>query len=105
MKRRFTSNFRSAEPFSAAPSGQSAIVDSYNEDATLEQSEGLDSDEVRNLDGDEVADPPDEWISADEDESLDDKLMAETSDNPHDDRPSRDSHELAGGRRTGRGHQ
>ena len=46
----------------------------------LEQAESLDSDEVRNDDGDEVADPPDESIEADEHESLDDKLAAEVPD-------------------------
>ena len=54
----------------------------------LEQSEGLDSDEVRNRDGDEVVDPPDEWIRADEDESLDEKLAAETPDDPRAGRPT-----------------
>jgi hypothetical protein len=49
----------------------------------LDQSESLDSDELRNNDGDEVVDPPDEWIRAEEDESLDDKLAAEIPDNPN----------------------
>ena len=31
------------------------------------------SDEVRNDDGDSVVDPPDEWIEAEEDETLDEK--------------------------------
>jgi hypothetical protein len=35
----------------------------------LDQSESLDSDEVRNDDGDEVVDPPDHWIEADEHDS------------------------------------
>jgi hypothetical protein len=61
--------------------GQSAVVETDNDDM-LEQSESLDSDEVRNDDGDEVVDPPDEWIKAEEHESLDDKLAAETSDEP-----------------------
>ncbi|MCV7162991.1 hypothetical protein [Mycobacterium stomatepiae] len=51
----------------------------------LDQSESLDSDEVRNDDGDEVVDPPDRWIHADDHESLDEKLAAETSDRPRDD--------------------
>ena len=59
----------------------------------LEQSESLDSDEVRNDDGDAVVDPPDEWIKADDNESLDAKLAAETSDNPRDDQPSREAHD------------
>ncbi|WP_096290917.1 hypothetical protein [Mycobacterium ahvazicum] len=46
----------------------------------LDQSESLDSDEVRNDDGDEVVDPPNRWIDADDHESLDEKLAAETPD-------------------------
>lgn len=57
-------------------------VNSDNSDDMLDQSESLDSDEVRNDDGDEVVDPPDEWITAEEYESLDDKLAAETPDQP-----------------------
>ena len=64
----------------------------FNDDM-LEQSESLDSDEVRNDDGDEVVDPPDQWIEADEHESLDEKLAAETSDDPRDDEPSREAHD------------
>ncbi|MGA7051847.1 MAG: hypothetical protein WBZ37_11320 [Mycobacterium sp.] len=59
----------------------------------LDQSESLDSDEVRNDDGDEVVDPPDAWIEVDEHESLDEKLAAETPDNPRDDEPSREAHD------------
>lgn len=68
-------------------------MDSYNDDDMLEQSESLDSDEVRNDDGDEVVDPPDQWINADDSESLDEKLAAETSDEPSDDWPSKDAHD------------
>jgi hypothetical protein len=50
------------------------------DDDMLEQAESLDSDEVRNDDGDQVADPPDQWIAADDSDSLDDKLAAEASD-------------------------
>ncbi|ORJ61906.1 hypothetical protein [Mycobacterium simiae] len=46
----------------------------------LDQAESLDSDEVRNDDGDEVVDPPDRWIRAEEDESLDERLAAEVPD-------------------------
>lgn len=46
----------------------------------LDQSEGLDSDEVRNDDGDEVVDPPTHWIPAEEHDSLAEKLAAETPD-------------------------
>ncbi|MCV7029627.1 hypothetical protein [Mycobacterium sherrisii] len=48
----------------------------------LGQAESLDSDEVRNDDGDEVVDPPDRWIRAEEDESLDERLAAEIPDEP-----------------------
>ncbi len=49
-------------------------------DNTLSPSESLDSDEVRNDDGDIVTDPPDQWIEADEDETLDERLAAEVPD-------------------------
>lgn len=73
--------------------GQSAVVDSDINDNMLDPSESLDSDEVRNDDGDEVVDPPDEWIEADDHESLDEKLAAETPDDPPDSRPSREAHD------------
>ena len=41
--------------------GRSARVKNDDEDM-LEQAESLDSDEIRNNDGDQVVDPPDEWI-------------------------------------------
>ncbi len=73
---------------------------------TLNASEGTDSDEIRNDDGDTVVDPPDGWIEADkfgmtareerEGESLDDRLAEEEPDvlddvdpNPDDERPTR----------------
>ncbi|TRW88822.1 hypothetical protein FK535_00610 [Mycolicibacterium sp. 018/SC-01/001] len=54
---------------------------------TLGPSESLDSDEVRNDDGDIVVDPPDRWIEAEDDESLDERLAAEEPDvlSPGDD--------------------
>jgi hypothetical protein len=55
-------------------------VDSDSNDDMLDQSESLDSDEVRNDDGDEVVDPPEHWIEAEDHESLDEKLAAEISD-------------------------
>ena len=42
--------------------------------------EALDSDEVRNDDGDEVVDPPEEWIEAKENETLDERLAEEVPD-------------------------
>lgn len=59
-------------------------------DQTLDASESVDSDEVRNSDGDEVVDAPDHWSEADkfgttaeealEGESLDEKLAEEEPD-------------------------
>jgi hypothetical protein len=81
--------------------GQSAIVDTYNDDGMLEQSESLDSDEVRNDDGDEVVDPPGQWIDADDNESLDEKLAAKTSDDPSETgRPRRHTTQLKAGHST-----
>jgi hypothetical protein len=71
--------------------GQPADVN--GDDDMLEQAESLDSDEVRNDDGDEVADPPDEWIEADDNESLDDKLAAEVPEVSLDRQPSMDAHD------------
>jgi hypothetical protein len=73
--------------------GNRLVVDSDNYDDMLDPSESLDSDEVRNDDGDEVVDPPDQWINADDNESLDQKLAAETSEDPPDDWPSQDAHD------------
>lgn len=64
-----------------------------NDDNMLDPSESLDSDEVRNDDGDEVVAPPDKWIDAEDHDSLDEKLAAEVSDVPPDDGPSRDAHD------------
>jgi hypothetical protein len=49
-------------------------------DNTLSPSESTDSDEVRNDDGDTVVDPPEEWIEAEEHESLDERLAEEEPD-------------------------
>jgi hypothetical protein len=54
-------------------------------DDTLRPSEALDSDDVRNDDGDTVVDPPDDWSEADrvnEDRTLDDRLAEEVPDRP-----------------------
>jgi hypothetical protein len=57
--------------------------DSGGVDDTLRPTEALDPDDVRNDDGDEVVDPPDQWAAADriaeepDGESLDEKLAAE----------------------------
>ena len=50
------------------------------DDFPLSQSEELDSDEIRNADGDEVADPPERWIDAKDDETLDERLSEEVPD-------------------------
>ena len=55
------------------------MVESDSNDDMLDQSESLDSDEVRNDDGDEVVDPPEHWIEAEDHDSLDEKLAAEIS--------------------------
>ena len=64
--------------------GHTGAVDGDYDDAgpdnTLGPSESMDSDEVRNDDGDIVVDPPDEWIDAEEDDTLDEKLAAEVPD-------------------------
>ena len=49
-------------------------------DNTLSPEESLDSDEVRNNDGDEVVDPPDSWLEPREDQSLDERLASEEPD-------------------------
>jgi hypothetical protein len=66
-------------------------VDSDDNYQMLEQAEGLDSDEVRNDDGDEVVDPPDRWIKAADDESLDERLAAEIPDGSPEDPPASQS--------------
>ena len=47
------------------------------DDIPLEPEEQLDSDEIRNDDGDEVVDPPERWIEAKDNESLDERLSEE----------------------------
>ncbi|WP_305094263.1 hypothetical protein [Prescottella sp. R16] len=51
-------------------------------DDTLGVSESLDSDEVRNEDGDDVVDAPDRWYDSDERETLDERLAEEEPDVP-----------------------
>ncbi len=52
------------------------------DDIPLEPEEQLDSDEIRNDDGDEVVDPPERWIEAKDHESLDERLSEETPECP-----------------------
>ena len=65
------------------------------DDNPLEPAEALDSDEVRNDDGDEVVDPPEEWIDATEHESLDERLAEETPDVSPADIDPRDADDTA----------
>jgi hypothetical protein len=51
-----------------------------SDDNPLTPEEALDSDEVRNADGDEVVDPPERWVDAGENESLDERLADEEPD-------------------------
>jgi hypothetical protein len=61
------------------------------DDNPLTPEESLDSDEVRNDDGDEVVDPPEKWIDAEEDETLDERLAEEEPDVTPDDIDPRDA--------------
>lgn len=65
------------------------------DDNPLEKSEELDSDEIRNDDGDEVVDPPQQWIEAKDDETLDERLAEEEPDvtSDDDDEPSKEAHD------------
>ena len=69
------------------------------DDNPLTPEEELDSDEVRNDDGDEVVDPPDEWIEAKENETLEERLAEEIPDDvdDEDDRAPTDAHDSDAG--------
>lgn len=68
------------------------------DDFPLSQSEQLDSDEIRNDDGDEVVGPPDRWIEAKEDETLDERLAEEVPDvSPDDADTSTEAHDSDAG--------
>jgi hypothetical protein len=66
-----------------------------SDDFPLTPEEALDSDEVRNDDGDEVVDPPEKWIDAGVDESLDERLSEEEPDVSPDDIDPRDADDTA----------
>jgi hypothetical protein len=68
-----------------ADSSESANDVGDTGDDALRPSEALDSDEIRNDDGDEVVDPPDRWIEAKEEETLDERLSDEVPDVTADD--------------------
>ena len=55
------------------------------DDNPLTPEEALDSDEVRNDDGDQVVDPPEKWIEAKDNETLDERLAEEVPDDLGDD--------------------
>ena len=57
-----------------------SMVSDTSDEFPLTSQEALDSDEVRNDDGDEVVDPPEKWIDARDDESLDERLSDEEPD-------------------------
>jgi len=69
------------------------------DDNPLAPEEELDSDEIRNDDGDEVVDPPDEWIDAKDNETLDERLAEEVPDSygDGDEAPSEAHDSDAGG--------
>ena len=72
-------------------------TDGFGDDQ-LEKSEQLDSDEIRNDDGDEVVDPPQAWIEPRVDETLDERLADEIPDiTPDDDEPSDDVEDSSDG--------
>lgn len=70
------------------------------DDNPLTPEEELDSDEVRNADGDEVVDPPERWIEAKDGETLDERLAEEVPDDygeaDYDEEPS-DAHDSEAG--------
>jgi hypothetical protein len=68
-------------------------TDGFDDDR-LEASEQLDSDEIRNDDGDEVVDAPQRWIEPKDDETLAERLSDEEPDVSADDNgPARDTHD------------
>jgi hypothetical protein len=74
------------------------MSDSNFDDFPLSQSEELDSDEIRNNDGDEVADPPERWIEAKDDETLDERLADEEPDvDVDEDDGTREAHDSDAG--------
>lgn len=63
------------------------------DDNPLDTTESLDSDEIRNDDGDEVTDPPERWIEAKDGETLDERLAEEVPDVSADDSDDDDDSE------------
>ena len=78
------------------PCMSSPEFDEFDKNSPLTPTEQLDSDEVRNADGDEVVDPPDRWRDAVEKESLDERLAEEAPDVTPDDIDLRDADDAPG---------
>ena len=70
-----------------------AMASDTSDEFPLTPEEALDSDEVRNDDGDEVVGPPERWIEARDHESLDDRLSEEAPDVSPDSIDTRDAYE------------
>lgn len=66
-------------------------TDEFDNNSPLTPTEQLDSDEVRNDDGDEVVDPPEEWLDPEEHDTLDDRLAEEVPDVSADSIDARDA--------------
>ncbi|HYZ66497.1 MAG TPA: hypothetical protein VE666_01595 [Mycobacterium sp.] len=70
------------------------------DDNPLAPEEELDSDQIRNDDGDEVVDPPYRWIDAKDHETLDERLAEEVPDELGEDEAdeqSSDAHDSGAG--------
>ncbi|HKV20234.1 MAG TPA: hypothetical protein VJR50_14480 [Mycobacterium sp.] len=65
--------------------------DDFSDDFPLTPEEALDSDEIRNNDGDETVDPPERWIDPTVDESLDERLSEEEPEVKPEDIDPRDA--------------
>ena len=69
--------------------------DEFDGNSPLTPEEQLDSDEVRNADGDEVVDPPERWIEARDHESLAERLSEEAPDVSPDSIDPRDAYTVS----------
>jgi hypothetical protein len=78
---RFWSNVHNGR-LAVRPSGNMGGMapDEFDGNSPLTPEEQLDSDEIRNDDGDEVVDPPQRWIDPEERDSLDERLAEEVPD-------------------------
>lgn len=94
MRRLATRQVGNRIPVSANPDPGYSPNDGGGVGDTLRPTEAMDSDDVRNADGDETVDPPEGWREADKinadgevDESLDEKLAAEEPEQPELNQP------------------